>query len=699
MMRVRDLSIRTTMCLVLVAMATIMLAFATGAVREAQEQAAEAEQVITLVRASRALLQTLNVARFERGATLQFLAAAEPVEAETRASLYADRQRVIAGLAEAQPLLDGLGLPAVTATLGPLRAAGGRVERLRPRVDAALKLSGSQRDGAVTTEAKAAFQEMLDALIATSDAVDAAIPLSDGILRRDLALKRAAWSTRMANGAVALRVQTSLAAGTAWSLDETVAAAEERGRLDAAWRSAIEAASEMSETVRAAFRRARENNFEGPSLARRSAVATALSRGTPPGLTLAQARKLDTPEQVTLVDLAFVCLDEMIARAETLSGAARRVLLRDGAALLATLLLVALALIVLFRGVLRPIRAITATMEALAAGDADVAVPSLDRRNEIGAMVRAVQVFKDNLIRSRRLEAEAEEARQAAEARRRSGLRAMAERFERAVGGVIAQVSASATALQATAGSMTETAAESAGQSTTVAAAAEQAASNVNTVAAAAEELGTSVQEIGRQVDGSANLARAAVAEADQTGALVRDLSEAVSRIGDVVGLIATIAGQTNLLALNATIEAARAGAAGRGFAVVAAEVKALAVQTARATDEISGQIGRVQASTGEAVAAIGTITARIREIDGVATSIAAAVEQQGAATQEIVRNVGQAAQGAAAVTGHIAGVAVASSATEAAAGEVLAAAAALSAQSAHLTAEVDRFLDSVRAA
>ncbi|WP_342111426.1 methyl-accepting chemotaxis protein [Methylobacterium sp. SI9] len=359
---------------------------------------------------------------------------------------------------------------------------------------------------------------------------------------------------------------------------------------------------------------------------------------------------------------------------------------------------VAAALFVLLR-VSRPIQAMTGTMTVLAAGDRAAAVPYRARRDEVGAMAAAVQVFKDNLIRTQVLEAETAQARLAAEEQRKAGMRQMADSFEATVGGIIGAVSSSATELQATAGVMSGTAAETAAQSTAVAAAAEEAASNVNTVAAAAEELGSSVQEIGRQVDGSAAIAQQAVAEADQAGALVLELSSTVERIGDVVGLISSIAGQTNLLALNATIEAARAGEAGKGFAVVASEVKELAGQTARATREISGQIGRIQASTGQAVAAIGGITQRIRDISATATSIAAAVEQQGAATQEIVRNVAQAAAGTGEVTGNIAGVASAAEDTGAAASQVLGAASELSRQSEHLTAEVGRFLATVRAA
>lgn len=345
------------------------------------------------------------------------------------------------------------------------------------------------------------------------------------------------------------------------------------------------------------------------------------------------------------------------------------------------------------------IASVVKPMQALAAGDLTVHVPHQQEKTEIGTIGVAVQVFKDGLLRMRALEDETALARASAEEQRKHTMRTLADGLERAVGGIVGMVSSSATELQATAQTMTATASQTAGQSGSFAAAAEEAASNVNTVAAAAEELGASVLEIGRQVGGSADLARAAVTEAGQTTALVKELSSAATRIGDVVAMISTIAAQTNLLALNATIEAARAGEAGRGFAVVASEVKELAGQTARATEEISSQITQIQGSTGQAVTAISSITARIEEISGVATSIAAAVEEQGAATQEIVRNVAQAAMGTSDVTTNVAGLATAADETGAAASQVLGAASELSRQAEQLTDEVNRFLVTVRAA
>jgi len=301
--------------------------------------------------------------------------------------------------------------------------------------------------------------------------------------------------------------------------------------------------------------------------------------------------------------------------------------------------------------------------------------------------------------RVRRMEEEAARDRAEAEARHKAELAAMADSFEETVGAVLSSVASAATELQATASSMSGIATQTAQQSTAVAAAANQASTNVATVAAAAEELGASVSEIARQVSGSEELAGHAVREADETASLVQELSEAVRKIGDVVAMISAIASQTTLLALNATIEAARAGEAGRGFAVVASEVKELAGQTARATEDITKLIVRIQGATGSAVGAIDGIRKRIQEISSVASSIAASVEEQGAATQEIVRNVTEAASGTGEVTSNVTGVATAAEETGAAATQVLTSASDLSRQSKHLGGEVARFLSKIRAA
>ncbi|KQP73125.1 chemotaxis protein [Methylobacterium sp. Leaf113] len=369
-----------------------------------------------------------------------------------------------------------------------------------------------------------------------------------------------------------------------------------------------------------------------------------------------------------------------------------------GALALAVALAILLAVLII-RSIARGIDSVVRPMTGLTAGDLTVSIPHQGTGTEIGRIADAVQVFKDSLIRMKRLEEETALARAGAEAQRRQAMHEMADGFERAVGGIVGSVGHAAGELQATAQAMSGTATQTASQSVSVAAAAEEAASHVETVAAAAEELGSSVQEIGRQVQGSAELAGAAVREASTTAGLVQELCGATARIGDVVKLISDIAGQTNLLALNATIEAARAGEAGRGFAVVATEVKELAGQTARATDEIGTQIARIQGATAESVRAIAAIRGRIDEISTVATTIAAAVEEQGAATQEIVRNVAEAATGTGEVTANIAGVAGAAEETGAAASQVLASASALSRQSEHLGQEVSRFLASVRAA
>jgi methyl-accepting chemotaxis protein len=350
------------------------------------------------------------------------------------------------------------------------------------------------------------------------------------------------------------------------------------------------------------------------------------------------------------------------------------------------------------RAIGRPIAGVTGVMAALADGKVESEIPSRDRGDEIGAMARAVQVFKDNMVPAAELTA-AQAAETAARMQRGQRLDALTRDFEAKVGQLVGALSAAAAEMEATAQSMSATAEETNQQSMTVASAAEQASANVQTVATAAEELSSSIAEIGRQVAESTKIAEKAVNDAASTDRTVQALASGAQKIGEVVAIISDIAGQTNLLALNATIEAARAGEHGKGFAVVASEVKALANQTGKATEEIAGQIAQIQETTKQAVEAIRVIGETIGEMSQIATAIAAAIEEQGAATKEIARNVSQAAQGTNEVTSNIAGVKQAAVDTGAAAGRVLEAAGQLSEQSAGLTGEVETFLAGVKAA
>ena len=350
-------------------------------------------------------------------------------------------------------------------------------------------------------------------------------------------------------------------------------------------------------------------------------------------------------------------------------------------------------------GVAKPIRTIVELLKALANGSYDMNVTGTGRQDEIGDIAKAALVFKENGLAKIRMEAERKEAEQRAIAVRKQDMLKLANDFEGAVGEIIDTVSSASTELEASAGTLTSTAERSQQLTTMVAAASEEASTNVQSVASATEQMASSVNEISRQVQTSASIANEAVAQARKTNDRVGELAQAASRIGDVVELINTIAGQTNLLALNATIEAARAGEAGRGFAVVAAEVKALAEQTAKATGEISQQISGIQGATQDSVSAIKEIGDTIGKMSEIASTIASAVEQQGAATQEISRNVQQAAVGTQEVSSNITDVQRGSTETGSASSQVLSAAQSLSRDSNRLKLEVGRFLSTVRAA
>ncbi|HML12973.1 MAG TPA: methyl-accepting chemotaxis protein [Xanthobacteraceae bacterium] len=377
----------------------------------------------------------------------------------------------------------------------------------------------------------------------------------------------------------------------------------------------------------------------------------------------------------------------------------------DGASLSRTVVFgavgIGLALIVILlivtRGVIRPLRGMTDRMTKLAAKDFSVEPAGLERKDEIGEMARAVEVFRTSGLAFERMRAEqAEQEQRAAEERRAATLK-LAGEFEGVVGNIVDSVTSAATNLEATAGALAHTAETTQQLTGTVAGASQEASANVQSAAAAADEMSSSVGEIARHVQESTAIAAQAVTQAKETDTRIVKLSDAANRIGDVVKLINDVAEQTNLLALNATIEAARAGEAGKGFAVVAHEVKALATQTARATGEIATQIAAMQAATKESVGAIKEIGDTVERIAEIARTIAGAVEEQGTATEGIARNVRQAARGTADLTTSIGDVNRGAAETGAASAQVFSSAQSLSRESSRLKVEVGRFLASVR--
>jgi methyl-accepting chemotaxis protein len=662
----------------------------------------EAEAFLKINQASQLLLQSAGQWAVGRGITNALLKSPEAVSSERRAELVKTRAGADRAFRDAiARLRDVPEMKTAEKRISDAEATFQAFQNIRAKVDANLDKAGAERDAQVVDGFVPAITDLIDIaanrLRLTLETLTSppTAELSRLVSVRHLIALMAenAGRERALLGGV-------IGARAALTADGVRNIANFRGQVQLAWDTVAPLAQRpgFPAKVVEAIQSVENDYFRGYGKVRDEILATAA----------AGDYKITGSEYIVKATTAInsiLRLAEAVgatADQEAANEAARGTsgLITSSGVLAASIVLALLSFWVAFSRIVRPLSSLTVAMNRLAEGNFAVILPGLGRKDEVGDMAQAVEAFKVKAEQKARDEAEAKIRQdQIAAEQRKEDMHRLADAFESAVGEIVATVSSASTELEASATTLTNTADHSQELATTVAAASEEASANVQSVSSATEELSSSVNEISRQVQESARMASDAVNQARTTNARVGELSQAAARIGDVVDLINSIAGQTNLLALNATIEAARAGEAGRGFAVVASEVKALAEQTAKATGEIGQQITSMQAATQESVRAIAEISGTIEGLSEISATIAAAVEEQGVATQEIARNVQQAAQGTQQVSSSIADVQHGASETGSASSQVLSAAKTLSADASRLNGEVSKFLDSVRAA
>ncbi len=692
-----SVSILLTSVIALLASATVVI-LARGA-WDSSRALDEATRIAAVTRVSGDVFTSLHNLRLDRASALRDIPAdrvfttLSPQLEKSRTAELPAMKASIAGLRQ----LDFAGHDTLA---DELERSVTRLVALHGETNTALVRPKSERRPTLLADYSKETAGLLEFLDRISAELVKSVKLQDAYVDQMLQLKQLAWITRNAAGDTALLVSNPLV-GQPLVPEPLIKYAALVSKIDSTWAVLLEQAAGMPlpADLTAAIETAKREFFAPAFSNLRITTLKALIAGTPPGITGEEWTPLAVSKLTYLQAVAQQALDGATSYAQEQQAAATHALWVHLALLAAAAVFGLAMIVVVTRRVIRPLVRLTGVMKVLAGGDVSVTVTDTQRADEVGAMAQAVLVFQEGMVRNTALERETAEARLQAEEARRRDMQALADEFEQAVGGIIRHVSASSSTLHETAQTMTVAARKTSSQSTAVAAAAEQASANVVMVASSAEELGASVDEISRQVEQSASLSSTAVTEAAKTGDVIRELAQAAARIGDFIGLISNIASQTNLLALNATIEAARAGDAGKGFAVVASEVKALAAQTGKATEEIETQIGAIQSTTDHAVTVIDGVSTQIRKMSDVATGISAAVEQQGVATREIVRNVDQAATGTNSVTSHMADVARTADETGSAAAHVLSASAALSEQAQQLETQMQRFLATVRAA
>jgi methyl-accepting chemotaxis protein len=579
-----------------------------------------------------------------------------------------------------------------------LKEQNAKSEALRAEGDDAIKTTLDGRRQGIDKEWMTAISDVIGTLEGISSKLGGRIRLIDPFIGEQVALKDLGYVIRAAAG-LDRNLQTAAIKAGNYTPDSYTQALLQRGQIDGAWPLVQELAARPGapEAVVKAVAAAKEVYFDG-IIPHRDEIDKALAAGQPSPISRDDWQAQTSESFKSLVGVPVAALNVIVDHANDMASEANWGLLVSAGLFLGALILGTLSFLAVRLRVVRPIALITGAMRRVAAGDLAGHVPFEGRHDDIGDLAAALVVFKQNAVEREKAEAHNRTEQEQKEARRRN-METMVQGFDGTVTGILGVVSASAEELNATARNMNQVAENAARQAGQSASSAQQTSSNVQGVASAAEEMSASVSEIARRVDESAKIAASAVSEAEQTNGIVANLAQSAGRIGEVVNLINDIASQTNLLALNATIEAARAGEAGKGFAVVASEVKNLATQTAKATEEISAQIGEMQGATSAAVEAIKAIGGTIQRINEITTAIAAAVEEQNATTTEIARNVQQAAAATDSLNAGIREVSQSAAQAGTAGDQVFEAAKELAQSSDQLKSEIESFLTRIKAA
>jgi methyl-accepting chemotaxis protein len=652
----------------------------------------EATEVNT---AADSLLVAIERLTLERGLTNTALNGEAPAASIAADAIKTRRQETRNAMSAGWPVLSRLSYLAEDGSIRKAEAAIAAIDALREKADQMIVRPRSERDATVQQQW---YKTLTLGIEALTDVWQGASQRLSALDPKIAALNEIKYLTALMREYTG-RERALLGAGKPLDADKRLDVADWRARASLAWEKITSIFPKaVAPAIEAAIATANDRFFT-KYVPARDTVYQNLVAARPPGLAGKEWAEISNPGLDAIVGIRDAAIVSGAGHLGERLAAAQRSLILDFALVAIALALTITVHFISRSRVSRPLTNIAGALRQLIDGRLDVEFPRTVRNDEIGAINDALTLFRDQSARVREVEQQRAEGEREAAEERKASMQKLADAFQDAVGGIVNTVSSASTQLEAAAGKLTRTAETTQQLSGVVATASEEASANVQSVASATEELTSSVNEIARQVHESSKIAGEAVKQAERTDARIAALSRAAGRIGDVVKLITAVAEQTNLLALNATIEAARAGEAGRGFAVVASEVKALAGQTAKATEEIGTQINEMQSATKESVLAIKEISETIGRVSDIAATIAAAVEEQGAATQEIARNVHQAAKGTSQVATNITDVNRGAGETGLASSQVLASAQSLSSESGHLKAEVEKFLTTVRAA